>query len=305
MRHILPCSLAILAWTSPALAGALQIDLVGLGRPNATDASASQRFRSLASELGAALGSGIHSPAETLGYSGFNFGLEMSVTDIDQTAPHWRGQAGQRVWGEANPDPTSPTTPLPTSLWASRLHVRKGLPFSFELGATATYLMGGLFVPTDIYAVGGEVKWCLYEKFFRYLPDLGARFAMTRLLGSRQIDLTQAQLDVIASYSFGVGGQVNLTPYFGGSYWTVHAISQVLDDTPWDNTDQSGDARGSLYVLPEVNWQDNFHYRGFFGMRLIVSFVEILFEGDVHLLQNMPQGSTTMITYSAKLGFDY
>lgn len=282
-------------WCTSAEA-ALQIHLSGLGRPvSLTDPEVKSRFWGLATELGVALGSSIMSPAETLGYSGFDFGLEMSGTPISKNAPYWQGQAGNRVWSENKE---------PSSIWATRLHVRKGLPFSFDVGATLSYMMGGLFVSTDMYGVGAELKWCLYESFFRYVPNLAARFAMNRLMGNHDLDLTQAQIDVISSLSFGVGGMVNMTPYVAGTMFTVHATSQVLDETPKDINDQTGDAAGSLFVLPEVNWQDNLQYRGTFGLRMIIYFIQILGEIDANFLK-LPSGNKVLMSYSLKLGFDY
>jgi hypothetical protein len=86
--------------------------------------------------------------------------------------------------------------------------------------------------------------------------------------------------------------------------FTVHATSQVLDETPHNINDQTGDASGSLFVLPEVNWQKNFQYRAVFGMRMIIYFIEILGEVDANFLR-LPTGNETLMSYSLKFGFDY
>ena len=287
-----------------AKAGVLQLDLTALGRPSAGDQSPNHHFQSLVTELGAAIGSGAMSPAETLGYSGFNFGLEMSWTDIHQANTYWRGTPDLRVWQE-NGTARGYNNRIPNTLSAARIHVRKGLPFSFELGANLSYYLAGT-MGTDLYSIGAELKWSLlHEKFIKQLPDIGIRFAANRLLGPQVLDLTQAQADISISYSFGLGGMVNLTPYAGYPIWTVHAISEILNSNPGNSTNSGGD-NGSLYTLKEVTWNTNLQHRAFVGFRFIVNIVEILGEVDFNImsLDSVP-GLTFVPSYSVKFGFDY
>ncbi len=297
--------ITVLGSSPAAKAGVLQLDLTALGRPVGSDTTPNQRFQSMVTELGAALGAGMMSPAESLGYSGFNFGLEMSWADIHQENSYWRGQPGHRVWHE-NGTSQGYNQRLASSLNAARIHVRKGLPLSFEVGATLTYMLAGA-VGTDLYAVGAEVKWTLlHEKFLKQLPDIGVRFAANRLLGPQQLDLTQVQMDFAISYSFGLGGMVGLTPYAGYTLWTVHAVSQILESSPEASTHSGGDS-GSLYTLAQVSWNENLQHRAFLGLRFIINFIEILGEVDLNFmnLQAAEKKLTIMPTYSVKFGFDY
>lgn len=296
--------LAFIGFMPRGQAGVLQLDLTSLGRPTSFDSSPNARFQSLVTEIGAALGSGMMSPAETLGYSGFNFGLEMSWTDIHQAAGYWRGQPNHRLWQE-NGTVNGTNQDIPMTLSAARIHVRKGLPLSLELGANMSYIMAGTR-GTDLYAIGAELKWSLlHEKFIKQLPDIGVRFAANRLLGPQQLDLTQAQIDFAISYSFGLGGVINLTPYAGYTLWTVHAISQILNATPGVSKLGGGDT-GPLYTLEQVSWNENLQHRAFIGFRFIINIVEILGEVDLNIMNlQANSGLTVMPSYSVKFGFDY
>src|SRR5262245_47023892 len=63
------------------------------------DAAANSKFRSLASELGVVLAPKLLSPADTIGFGGFQFSFEYSLTHISNTADYW--DAARVV----NPDP--------------------------------------------------------------------------------------------------------------------------------------------------------------------------------------------------------
>src|SRR3569833_3411953 len=80
---------------------------------------AQSQFRALSEDLGAALSYKPVSPAEPLGLIGFDVGLEVTATDI---------QADQ-AWGQASSGGDVSTLVVP------KLHVIKGLPLGFDVGA--------------------------------------------------------------------------------------------------------------------------------------------------------------------------
>ena len=182
-------------------------------------------FRSLAAELGLAFAPKFLAPAETLGHNGFDIGIEWSLTGINNSEPYWNGPCDTGSTCAVSSyieDDRQPKSVLTTG----QVHIRKGLPFSFELGGTASYLLY-----TEMAAVGIELKWALNEGFY-YIPDIAIRGSGTRVFGSKGIDLTLGGFDISISKAFGLGDTVSLTPYAGYNFLYIRAASYVLDATP-------------------------------------------------------------------------
>ncbi len=224
-------------------------------------------FNKLMRELGLATGMVILAPAETLGLNGFSFALEGSVVPIHNDEEYWQKAT------EGSPG---------SVLFIPHLHVRKGLPFSFEVGAQFS-----LLPESELFNMGAELKWALNEGFF-FVPDLAVRVAINHAVGSKDFELTTGGWDVSLSKAFGIGGMLALTPYAGYNMFFVHASSHVL----LDNTSTM-----HQLVFSEVNWQDNMMHRFFVGVRLTTYIFEVTVEGlftdqDLHM-------------FNFKLGFDY
>jgi hypothetical protein len=239
MRRLAPViAVAVLALgAAPARGEPLDVDLVRLGPPDADvwtaldvegvlqpgDASryareAKERFAILSSELALALSSALLHPASTTGYSGFAFDLEGSYARVHSGAV-----------GEQPPLPRFSNEPWPTrseapgSLTMAGLHVRKALPFSFEIGGRLTYLNRSSY-----FAAQGEVKWALNEGF-EYLPDVAVRLAHTQLFGQQDWNLDATDLDFMVSKRWGVNGVTSFTPYAAARFTFVNASSEMLD----------------------------------------------------------------------------
>jgi hypothetical protein len=183
---------ALFVRSAPALAAPLDLDLSQLGNPS--DADARQRFALLSSEMALALSSLLLEPASTTGLSGFAIDLDLGYAPVHPTSI-----GGQTSW------PTR--VAAPSALWLPSLHVRKGLPYSFEIGGRAIYVLRSTMV-----AGQGEVKWALNEGFWN-LPDLAVRAAYTHLFGQSDWNLSTVELDVILGKSFALGGTLKLAPY--------------------------------------------------------------------------------------------
>ncbi len=165
-------------------------------------------------------------PASTLGYSGFYMGLEGSLT------PTPDGGDSKR-WYEG----VGPADESPGVMFFPSVHVRKGLPWSMELGGTINYL-----AQSELVGLGADVKWSIFEGYrhgFRgVLPDVAARGSVVRVLGQSDIDMTIIGVDASMSYPFGIGGMLSLTPYVGWQYlWTLIRTEPLTyrDDTDEDN----------------------------------------------------------------------
>jgi len=264
-------------------------------------------FRSFATEFGLALSPKFMAPAETLGEAGFEFAIESSFTGINNDADYWK--KARSADSDAGP---------PSVLSTLQLHLRKGLPFSFEVGGSLTHLL-----ESDMFALGGEIKWAFNEGFY-YLPDLAVRASVNRLLGNDDLDLLTGGLDVSISKPFGIGGIVSLTPYAGWNMALIYAGSHVLDATQgidafpapncapgdsgqWIDTTTgtpSVECSRAQYSQDTQDWEASFVlpqqqivvHRGFAGVRLNFTILSL---GAEAIISSQSQ------TYSAKLGFDF
>lgn len=226
-------------------------------------------FRDYVLELGNTLSPKLLAPAETLGINGFQFGTQLSITNINETEDYWQ-------LGVEDSNPSS-------QLMATHLMIRKGLPFSFEIGGSAAYMLN-----SELWAFSVEGKWALNEAVEQAPVDFAVRAAYSRMVGSTQLNLSSFNMDFVLSKSFGMAGVVNIAPYMAYSPLWVYASSEVLDPTP-----AIGDDPQNNFVLTD---EDPFINRFVFGMRFI--FANVNFTPEASLAQGMQ-------TYSFNLGIDY
>jgi hypothetical protein len=224
MRSRAALAALALCWPGAALADDNDLVLSRLGSMGTARVIGDNAgFRSLVSELGVALAPRFLTPADTLGYSGFQFSADTSFTTIDSSAAYWC--ATEEVAGCGTGDKQSST------LTTFGLFARKGLwlPIpSIELGAGATNLLG-----SSMWAAQAYAKFAVHEGFHEWpIPSLAVRGAVSRLMGSEQLDLTIGSVDVSASKSFGLAGTVEVTPYGGWNYLWMVPRSEVIDKTP-------------------------------------------------------------------------
>jgi hypothetical protein len=195
--------------------------------PVTVDSDAQSNFRSLMSELGVAIAPRLMTPADTLGYAGFQFSAELGVTKINAGRPYWRGVEGSSF----NPAEPTPTARPDSYLTTVGGFVRKGmwLPLpAFEFGAGAVNILG-----SSMYAIQGYAKLALQEGFHGWvLPSVAVRGSASQLLGTNQVDLNVYGIDVLASKAFGLAGTVRLEPFVGWNYLFIDAVSGVIDATP-------------------------------------------------------------------------
>src|SRR5512146_1000790 len=139
--------LALVLWSQTAAADSNDLVLSRLGT-RITDASGnltgvvgdSVMFRSLASQLGVVLAPHLLTPADSIGFSGFQMTVDYSNTTIDSSAPYWRAlQSGAP----------------PTAMQTVGFFARKGMWFpvpSFEVGAGAVHLVDSRTWTGQLYA---------------------------------------------------------------------------------------------------------------------------------------------------------
>jgi hypothetical protein len=289
---------------------------LNLGDPQ-VQMQANTNFRALASELGVVLAPKPLSPAESLGWSGFNVSLDFAFTSISNKSAWWQAAEGQP----------------PAFLSTITAFVRKGLPVplpSFEVGAGLTHLF-----ESQMFVLGLYAKWTLNEGFHKipFLPDLSVRGSGGRALGTRELDLTNAAVDVTLSKPFGIAGSVALTPYAGYQVLFLVLRSGEVDSTPNIDAFRQGrtnNPRGQASSLCSIgdtatnpnaaDCNKNFtfdagdfiiRHRAFLGIRLIAAIFSLTFEAafipggarDPNFAKN--DSSNFQQTYGLSLAADF
>lgn len=158
-------------------------------------------FKTISKDLTAALSYKAVAPAEALGITGFDLGVEVTGTSLES----------KDIWNKAAGSDLS-TLPL------AKLHVHKGLPFGIDVGAVYAAVPG-----SNVQLMGGEIRYAILDGNVA-LPALAVRGAMTKLSGVDQLDFSSKSLEVSLSKGF-----LMFTPYAGlGRVWgtsTPHAGS--------------------------------------------------------------------------------
>ena len=150
-------------------------------------------FKSFSQDLGAALSYKAVSPAEPLGLTGFDIGLEVTGTKLNHSD----------IWDKASSGSAPSTVPIP------KLHVIKGLPFNIDVGAIYTKVPS-----TNISLLGGELRYAILEGGVAS-PALAVRGTFTKLSGVDQLDFSTKGVELSVSKGFAM-----LTPYAGiGQVW--------------------------------------------------------------------------------------
>ncbi|MFL5356830.1 hypothetical protein [Archangium sp.] len=307
---------AVLVCGPAAYADRNDLEITKLGNPNqfvragSSEASvnynpeANGDFRAFARTFAAAISSTTLMPPETTGHAGFTVNVELGVIALPSP-------------GREDGQVTLPTERTQTgTLLLPSVHVRKGLPFSFEVGARV-----GWIDRSSMYTATGELKWAVNEGF-TYLPDIGVRAHVTRLMGNRDFDLTAAGLDLGVGKQFPLGGMVTLTPYGGLDFVGVMASTDTLDfnqgrslgstldpANPYAGLDNTG-------VYSEVKLGENINQRIYGGVRFIGGALQLGAEvslsnqGSIDVLDTQTQETRSralpaVFAFNATLGLDF
>ena len=146
-------------------------------------------FKTFSEDLGAALSYKAVTPPAPLGVTGFDLGLEVTSTKMRNL---------DIATGGSN------NLPVP------KLHIYKGLPMNFDIGAVYSAVPS-----SNIKYYGGELRYALMEGGVAS-PAVGVRGAFTRLTGVDKLSLDTKSIDISISKGF-----VMFTPYAGvGGVWT-------------------------------------------------------------------------------------
>jgi hypothetical protein len=146
-------------------------------------------FRLLSEDLGAILSFKPLIPSEPLGLTGFDIGVGVSGTVLENRS----------VWEKA-----AGGSSVPSTLVVPSLRAHKGLPFDIDVGLSVSR------VPTaGITVTGGELRWAPLAGN-TVLPAIALRASMSAMSGVDQLKLRTLGFDVSVSKGF-----LFATPYAG------------------------------------------------------------------------------------------
>lgn len=164
-------------------------------------------FKDLVREGGALAAYRGIAPAEPEGLTGFDVGAQVSVVNIKSS-----------VW-----DPFMKGGSAPDFLAVPSIHLRKGLPFNFDVGAMYSQVPN-----SNIKVIGAEVQWAVLSGGVAE-PAVAVRGSYSKVLGVGDFDLHTLAFDGVVSKGFAF-----FTPYAGvgvvrisGSYTGNDAILQT------------------------------------------------------------------------------
>lgn len=311
--------MALVTLLSGAAAHADKNDLrlVDLGNPAEVGSTAQSDFQAFARTMAASLMSANLMPPESLGHAGFNVNAELSVVNLPKTRAEGENSGVIIPMEEAQPG----------TMLVPALHVRKGLPFSTELGGRVAWIERSRMI-----AATGEVKVALHEGgiiegFLKYLPDLGVRGHITKLMGAQDLSLTAMGFDVGIGKKLPLGGMVTLTPYGGLDFSVVSAQSATLDFQPNrlkpDPTDPTKPtptspldpvaALQNTGSYGRLHFHENMTQRIYGGARFVGGVLQLGAELSFTRLGNVPvkdgdddtRGLPTVVTFNTSLGLDF
>jgi hypothetical protein len=232
-------------------------------------------------------------PPETLGHSAFAISAELSVIDFQ---------------GAVSTTQMPTEKPMNSVVLLPSVHIRKGLPWSFEVGVRAGWLEKSRMGTGTL-----ELKWALNEGF-TYLPDIAVRGFVTKILNSRDFDVTAGGLDLGIGKQFAIGGMVTLTPYIGWNLTFVGASTGNVDFNPTRTLAEADAPNGQFtdyYVFDSVLAAANTNNRFYGGFRFIAGVVMLGFEVSYTVLGSFTDSKVgevkmpAVLGYNSTIGFDF
>ncbi len=188
------------------------------------------QFKLLSQDLGSALSYKPVTPATPLGITGFDIGVEATVTDMSRSSA-------------ALATATGITSPV-TILIVPKLHVAKGLPFGIDVAAFMSK------IPTsNIQLVGAELRYSIIDGGLA-IPAVAIRGAITRMTGVDQLAFDTKSLDISISKGF-----LMLTPYAGvGQVWVNSTAKGTASNLAAESFGQSKLFAGANLNLGLMNF---------------------------------------------------
>ena len=156
------------------------------------------QFLKLSTDLGAVAAYKGITPATPLGVAGFDIGIEVTQTQLENSA----------IFRQAGADVSNLAVP--------KIHVTKGLPFGFDIGAFVSRVSG-----VDGSLIGVEARYAILDDGLAS-PALGVRLSGSKLTGVSNVSLSTIAVDAMLSKKLTV-----ITPYIGAGSVRVTSRADV------------------------------------------------------------------------------
>jgi hypothetical protein len=157
-----------------------------------TGTNSQSDFKAFSEDMSSALSYKAVTPPAPLGITGFDVGLEVSSTAV-QNSKQWAQATGSSM----------------SNVIVPKLHLYKGLPLNIDVG-----IFYSAVPRTNIKLYGGELRYAILEGGVA-TPAVGIRGAFTKLSGVNQLAFSTKSLDISISKGFAI-----FTPYAGlGIVW--------------------------------------------------------------------------------------
>jgi hypothetical protein len=278
-------------------------------------------LRALSSQLGVVLAPHLLTPADTLGFGGFQLTVDYATTTIDSSASYWRA-----LQGSSDPAGTGTSPHGEDMMRTVGFFARKGMWFpapSMEFGGGAIHLVDSRTWAAQLYT-----KLALHEGYHQLpIPSLSVRGAVSRMMNQRELDLTVASVDVAISKHVGVGGTWRFDPFVGWNALLIVPRSEVIDPTPNIDPLTPGNELDILHNFVFKDQDNILRHRLFVGAKLQYYVFQLTLEAQFAMAGSsvddragtnepcMPNSTTTSCdstdtaaaqrTLSMSAGFDF
>lgn len=145
------------------------------------------QFLKLSTDLGAAAAYKGVTPATPLGLVGFDVGVELTQTKIENTSVFRQAGAGDI-----------------SNLYVPKIHVSKGLPFGFDIGAFVSRVSS-----VNGALIGAEARYAILDDGAA-TPAVAVRLSGSKLIGVSHVSLSTFAIDAMLSKKLTL-----VTPYIG------------------------------------------------------------------------------------------
>ena len=145
------------------------------------------QFTKLSKDLGAVAAYRGVTPGNSLGLTGFDVGVELTQSKIENSDILKRAGGGDT-----------------STLFVPKLHIHKGLPAGFDIGAFVSRISG-----VDASLLGAELRYQVVEDGLT-TPSIAVRLSGSKVTGVSQVNLSTAAVDAMVSKKL-----TFITPYAG------------------------------------------------------------------------------------------
>ncbi len=178
------------------------------------------QFLKLSTDLGAAAAYKGVTPATPLGLTGFDVGVEVTQTKIENTSEFRQAGVGDI-----------------SNLYVPKIHVAKGLPYGFDIGAFVSRVSG-----VNGSLIGAEARCAILDDGVA-TPAVGIRLSGSKLTGVSHVSLSTFAIDAMLSKKLTL-----VTPYIGVGTVRVKSNADVA------SLREEGFSKSRLFVGMNVNF---------------------------------------------------